>query len=104
MRVGPTPPPHIFPTVSPVPAGDRARHRTRNHMVTTGRLVVSWELGSLPKECFKALIAPPQPRPCPAGTQMLAKALPLLPGGWTPPPTPELWKGRESKHLLFSGP
>lgn len=63
MRVGPTPPPHIFPTVSPVPAWDRARHRTRNHMVTTGRLVVSSELGSLPKECFKTLIAPPPAPP-----------------------------------------
>lgn len=76
-------------------------------MVTTGRLVVSWELGSLPKECFKSLISPPPPRPtlglrpCPAGTQMLAKALPLLPGDWTPTPTPVLCKGRESAHLLF---
>lgn len=77
-------------------------------MVTTGRQVVSLELRSLPKEHFKAFIHPLptlRTRPCPAGIQMLAKALPLLPpGGWTPPSTPELWKGRESKHLLFCGP
>lgn len=35
---------------------------------------------------------------------MLAKALPLLSGGRTPPPTPELRTGRESEHLLFSRP
>lgn len=53
MKVGPAPPPHIFPTVSPVPTTDRARHRTRNHMVTTGRLVVSSELRSLPRSVLK---------------------------------------------------
>lgn len=40
---GPTPLPHL-PSVLPVPARDRARHRTRNHMVTAvseGRQVVS---------------------------------------------------------------
>ena len=31
----------IFPTVSPVPARDRARHRTGNHMVSRGRQALS---------------------------------------------------------------
>ena len=38
---GPTPPSPIFPTVSPVPARDRARHRTGNHMVSRGRQALS---------------------------------------------------------------
>lgn len=107
MRIGAQPPSHIFPTVSPVPARDRARHRTGKHMkteVSRGRQAVSLEPGSLPEEPFKALI-PPGPHPCPAGTQMLAKALPLLPGGRTTlSHTQSLWKGRESEQLLLCRP
>lgn len=49
---GPTSPSPIFPTVSPVPARDRARHRTGNHMVSRDRQAVSLELESLPEGGF----------------------------------------------------
>jgi hypothetical protein len=62
---------HMPPTVLPVPPRDRARHRSRNHMMSEmssggqagGELVA----GNLLGESLKVLM-PPEPRPCPAGT------------------------------------
>lgn len=64
------------------------------------RQTVSLELRNLLREPLKTLILPPpQPRPCPVGTQMLAKALPLL-TEVDSPLTPTAVGGRDLWHLL----
>lgn len=103
---GPTALPHL-PTVSPVPARDRARHRTGKHMMTEvsrGRQAVSLEPGSLPEEPFKALI-PPGPHPCPAGTQIWPRPCPCFLGAGQLSPTPRACgRGGRANSCCSAGP
>lgn len=81
LRAGVSMPSQTPPKLSPVFPGNRKRHRTRSHMVTVvsrARQVMSCLLSNLLGEPLKP--CPPELRPYPAGTEMLARAPPLLAG------------------------
>ena len=108
MRTGARPPSHIFPTVSPVPARDRARHRTGKHMMTEvsrGRQAVSLELGSPPRGAFYSPHPPQGPTPALLALRCWPRPCPCFLGARQPSPAPSpCGRGGRASSCCSAGP